>query len=193
MTQTKKRTLLWLAAGCVFSLLVLLIVSGGLSGNVLVTDPEGIPEAVDSVMNSTRTGDWKGLEQMISGNPSLSPETGKEDSAERIIWQAYLESLQWVCDEEFSVQGPCVSQQVTVTCLDISSITDAMAGILAESDPSAPENKAKLLGAAAEQVLQEDAPVLERKLTLTFHRKKGQWLLIPDSAFQALLSGFTAH
>lgn len=193
MIDTKKHTLIWFVLGCIFSLLVLGTVAGGLSGRVLVSDPEVIPEAADSVMRCIHTGDWNSLGQRISGSPSFLPETGKEASAEKIIWQAYQESLRWNCREEFSVQGACVSQPVSVTCLDITGVTDAMSEIVNDADTRNPENKEKLLRDAAEQVLNRDVPIMEREIQLTFQRKNGQWLLIPDSSFQALLSGFAAR
>lgn len=192
MVYTKKRTLLWSAGGLLLSLLVLLVVSGGFAGEVLVTDPEGITETTDAVMSCICTGDWKTLKLLVSGNPTLDPVTGEEDTAENIIWNAYQQSLQWACGEEFDVQGPHVTQCVTVTCLDISGVTDAMAQILLESADSAAdkENRAQSLRAAAEQALKSDAPTMQREITLTFVRQNGRWQVVPNGALLALLSGF---
>lgn len=187
MVQRKNPALLWLGAGLLLSLLTLLVVFTGLAGNVLVTDPEGIPETADSVLKAVQTGDWKALEGLVSGNPPLVPATGEENTAEKAIWNAYQQSLTWVCGEGFEIRGPYVTQQVSVTCLDIARVTHAMAEILED----APADAAALLS-AAEKILESDPPMVQREITLTFRRGNGRWQLVPNSALQALLSGFTA-
>ena len=192
MIQTKKRTFLWLTGGLVFSLLVLLVVSTGLSGNVLITDPEGIPETTDAVMNCIRSGDWMTLEGLVTGNPALAPVTGEEGTAENLIWNAYQQSLQWVYEEEFDIQDSYVIQTVTVTCLDISGVTGIIARILQEPAFIAANSESALL-AATEEVLHADVPTIQKEITLTLARENGRWLVVPNSALLALLSGFTAH
>lgn len=193
MTNTKKRGLLWSAGGLVLSLLVLLVVSRGLAGQVLVTDPGGIPETTDAVMRCVHTGDWKALKLLVSGNPDLDPVIGDEDTAENLIWNTYQQSLQWVCEEGFAIQDPHVTQRVTVTCLDICEVTHSMAQILQEPAYSAfdPENQAPSLRAAAEQALNSDTPTMQREITLTFVRENGRWQVVPNGALLSLLSGFT--
>ena len=193
MTYTKKRTLLWSVAGLLLSLLVLLVVAGGLTGEVLVADSEGIPAAADAVMTCVQNGNWKTLATLVSGHPDLTPATGEEDSAENLIWNAYQQSLQWVCEEGFDVQKQHVIQYVTVTCLDISKVTGAMPRILEEADTIDLENRQEILRSAAEQALELDAQTMQREIALTFIRENGQWQLVPNSALLALLSGFTGR
>jgi len=187
MTQTTKHTRLWLAAGLLLSLAVLLTVWSGLSGKVLISDPEGIPEAADAVMACIHDGDWETLETMVSGNPGLMPASGDAGSVENLIWEAYLQSLQWTCAEGFSIQGACVTQSVRVTCLDIPGVVRDIRELLAE-----PAINDQILY-AVRQALETEPPVREHTLILTFLREKGQWQLVPDQALQALLSGFTTH
>lgn len=191
MTATKKNTLLWSAAGFLLSLLVVLTVLGGLAGTVLVTDPEGIPEAADALLTTIRAGDWASLEALVSGDPALEPVPGDPDSAESRIWNAYRQSLQWSCEEGFDLQGSGVIQRVTVTCLDISAVTGKMAQILSRSPASDPQEQPQALLAAAEQVLSEELPTIQEEITLAFSRENGQWKAVPDNALLALLSGFT--
>lgn len=191
MVFTKKRTLLWSAAGLVMSLLVLVVVAGGLQGDVFVTNPEGITQTADSLLFCVQNGNWEDLGLHISGNPSLDPNTEETDSAENRIWKAYQQSLQWVCAEEFEVQGPYVIQRVSITCLDISTVTRTMMQLLSES--AAPQAQDELLKAAAQQVLDTQSPTIQKELTLTLVRENGRWLVVPNSALLALLSGFTAR
>ncbi len=192
MLQTKKSALPWLTLGLLLSLVVLLVVSTGLTGQVTVTDSDGIPAAADAVMNSIRSGDWQALDEMIAGSPGIAPETGEENSVEQMIWKAYQNSLQWTCADTFHPDGRYVTLDISVTCLDIHGVTDAIAEILEES--AAGENQRQLLlHSAAEQVLKSDPPVKTSQITLSFLREQRQWKLIPDRALQTLLSGFTVH
>ena len=191
--QAKKHALAWLAAGLLLSLLVFVVVLTGLSGGVVVTDPEGIPQAADMVMRNIQDGNWEALEAAVLGSPALAPRTGEADSAEALIWESYQESLQWTFQNGFDIQDAYVTQKITVTCLDIPGVTKSMSGNLDAEAAANPELKSQFLYAAAEQVLASECPVAEYEITLTFVREKGRWLLVPNSALQALLSGFTAH
>lgn len=195
MTKANKQTLLWLFAGLVFSLLTLLVIWTGLSGKVWITDPEGIPETADAIMDSIQTGDWAALEEMVLGSPSLTPRVGAPDSAEKMIWDAYRNSLQWSCEDLFRILGSLISQKVSVTCLDIPSVTDAISKTLAESDPAIFVDTAQTerLPIAAADVLESEIPMIRKEITLTFQRSQGRWVLVPNHSLQILLSGFTIH
>lgn len=192
MTNKRIKMLLWSAAGFILSLMALLVILGGFAGITLVTDSEGISQTSDAVMHSIHSGDWQTLQTLVSGNPNLEPVTGESNTAESLIWETYRKSLQWSCTENFEIQGGYVTQSVTVTCLDIPGVTDAMTGILQES-PAHQENQSQALYIAAEQVLQSDAPSKQRQITFTLVRENGCWRVLPDSALLALLSGFVSY
>ena len=190
MKRRTQRTLFWALAGLLFSLSVFLVVISGLSGKIQITDTAGIPIAADSVMNAIHTGDWNTLELLVAEEYSLEPMAGEDGSAERIIWEAYQQSLQWNCSEEFDIDGAKVMQKVSVTCLDIPALTGRMIEILPKiADDVAGED---LLSAAADTALFEDLPLLQKEITMTFVRMDGRWKLIPNNTLLALLSGFTA-
>ena len=191
MLQTRKYTLLWLTGGIVFSLLVLLTVSGGLAGNVTVTEPESIQEAVDTAMSSLRDGDWNTLEDMVSNAVGLTPVTGKPGSPEAMIYDTFRSSLQWSCEDTFTVKDHCIVQEVNVTCLDIQGITQSIAAVLKDSANETVTQQ--LLQSATRQVLETDLPLIQRTIPLAFRREQNRWMLIPDHSLQVLISGFTTH
>ena len=193
MIQRNNGTFLWLLAGLLLSLLVFVTVFLGLSGHILVADPDGIPEAVDTLMHALQTGDWETVDESLSGDFGFTPELGEADSAERMIYEAYQNSLQWTCADTFLVQGPCVTQNVRVSCLDIPSVTHSMAEILADMDENISASQDAVLYTAAAQVLQTNAPVIQREITLTLQRENNQWRVVPNNALLALLSAFTSH
>lgn len=192
MTQGKKDTFLWFASGLFLSLLILLVVFRGLSGNIFITNPEGIPETANAVLTCIQTGSWDDMDKLISGNPVLDPSTGVAVSAEGILFQAFQESLQWTFEEEFKVQHAYITQRITITCLDIPETTNTMAQILNDGPTvEDPMYWAQIMAEAAEQVLKEGAPCINRELTLTLRRENGTWVVVPDQEFLHLLSGFT--
>ena len=195
MTNAKKQTLLWLFAGLVFSLLTLLVIWTGFSGKVWITGPEEIPDAVDAVMTSIQTGDWVRLEEMVSGNPELTPKVGAADSAEKMIWDAYRDSLQWSCEEPFRIHGSLITQKVSITCMDIPSITDAISTMLSSADSTGFDaaTQTEFLHTVAAHVLESELPMIRREITLTFQRNQGHWMLVPNNALLKLLSGFIVH
>ena len=192
MTKANKQTLLWFSAGLVFSFLTILVVWTGLSGKVWITGPEEIPDAVDAVMTSIQTGDWVRLEEMVSGNPELTPKVGAADSAEKMIWDAYRDSLQWSCEEPFRIHGSLITQKVSITCMDIPSITDAISTMLSSADSTGFDaaTQTEFLHTVAAHVLESELPMFRREITLTFQRNQGHWMLVPNNALLMLLSGF---
>ena len=169
--------------------MLLFVVFSGLSGKVLVTDAEEIPLTADKILDALQKGDWTALSGMVSGTPLLEPDTGKEDSPEKRLYEAYRESLQWTVSQDFEIRDRYVCQKVTVTCLDITAVTQAMAETLEQAAATDP----KLVSSAAEQILNANPPYLQREITLHFLREKQQWHVVPDSALLALLSGFLSH
>lgn len=171
------------------SLLSLLVVCGGLWGKVIVIDPEGIPQTTELVMTCIRTGDWEALKLLVSGNPDVEPVTGEEDSAEKLIWMAFQDSLQWSCEEPFAVRGAYIVQRVTVNCLDISKLAGKISQSLQESKIECKESEH--MRSVVDQVLKSDLPTVQREITLTYIRQNGRWQVIPDGALLYLLSGLT--
>ncbi len=193
MTRRKQTTILWTAAGLVLSLAVLLVVLSGLAGQLWITDAAGIPQAADSVMRCIQDGNWNELASFVVGEPELEPQTGEENTAENLIWDAYRQSIQWRCNDGYTVQGRQVIQQLTVSCLDISELTRSMKKILPEiTDGTVNMTADHALIAAAEEVLRGDIPMMQKDIRLSFVRKNGQWEIVPDSGLLSLLSGFTA-
>lgn len=195
MKRAKATTIVWLLLGVFFALLVFLVIHHGLAGNVLVVNPKGISEATDAVLNGIHTGSWQVLEELVSGEPFLTPVTGEADSVEAVLYEAFQKSLRWTCEEGYGVQGSLVTQAMTVTYLDIPAAADAMAVILAEDGALQATGQAPkyLLQAAAKQVLETQMPITQTNIVLTFRREQGRWMLVPNNAFKTLLSGFTAR
>lgn len=190
MTKNNTQTKLWTILGFLMSLSVILIVLSGLSGQVWIADVDGINQSAEQVLTSIKDSDWDKLNTLIDGNSDLIPQIGDENTAENLIWHAYTQSLQWEIDDTFQLQGACVTKSTAITCLDISSLADQITDILSESADHTDLNSALI--SAAEQVLDEDIPLMQRKISMSFVRKDDDWKLVPNNALLSLLSAFTA-
>jgi len=186
MKRKTKKAIFWMVPGLVLSLLALLIVFRGLTGEVLVTDPEGISRSTEALMQSVQQGDWEQLQQLTADHPRLQPQTGAEGTGEALIWKAYQESLRWEYDSTYEVQGAQVIRKVTVTCLDIAAFTRNLTVTLTEA------REEDALVTTIWEALAGELPTLQRTIDLHFVRREGQWQLVTNQALLALLSGFTA-
>lgn len=189
MKRKTIKAMLWTIAGLAISLAVLLVVLSGFSGQIWITDSDGIRQAADQVLTCVHDGSWEELSSLVSGNPQLQPQTGEAGTPENLIWNAYCQSLQWSCADTFELQGSQITQKVTVTCLDIAALTRSMTEILGESTDYTERDTALL--DIAQQVLDTQMPVMQKELTLSFIRNDSRWTLIPNNSLLALLSGFT--
>lgn len=184
MASNKKNAFQWAAAGLLLSIMVLVLVFDGLKGGILIADEENIPVTADAVLRSIQDGDWTSLTAMVSGHPDLELQLPEQGTAERLIWNAYQESLQWELEEGYTVDGSRINQNVTVTCLDIA----AVARILQEMSMECYE----AIDAAAQQLLPIENSTMQKTISLTMVRENGSWVIIPNNALLALMSGFTA-
>ena len=190
MKRKTKKAIGWMIPGLVLSLLVFLVVFTGLKGNVTVTDPEGIYRSAEKLLQSIQSGDWEMLNNITEDHPGIQPQTGAEGTAERLIWNAYQESLQWSFADGFEIDGPQITLDATVSCLDISGFTRNLSGILAESTDE--DQREAALSSAVLDSLEGELPTVQRTIQLRFVRREGQWQIVPNQALLALLSGFTA-
>lgn len=184
MASNKKNAFLWAAAGLLLSIMVLVLVFGGLKGGILVADEENIPVTADVILRSVQDGDWVSLSALVSGHPDLEPQLPEEGTAERLIWNAYQESLQWELEEGYTVDGSRITQNVTVTCLDIASVSRVLQEMSME--------RSEAFVDAVQQLLSTEANTMQQTITLTMVRESGVWVIIPNNALLALMSGFTA-
>lgn len=182
MATNKKNAFLWTAAGLLLSIMVLVLVLGGLKGGILIADEENIPVTADAVLRSVQVGDWASLSALVSGHPDLEPQLPEDGTVERLIWNAYQSSLQWTL-EGYSVDGSRITQNVTVTCLDIASVSRQLR--------ETPMERSEQL-VTAEQLLSADIPTMQQTISLTMVRENGSWVIVPNNALLALMSGFTA-
>lgn len=207
----KKRTLtalLWMASGLLIGLLILAILISGLKQPPkLLVDDAAIRSEAEELMASLRAGDYEKAGGLLSGTPDLG-QPPRPDTPEGLIWRAYTDSIRYECAPCCGCTGSQVTLELSLQCLDISSVTDALqqtaqavlqeraAQLQDESLIYDGEHKYldsflnPILMDAAAQALEEHGKPMERQLELVFTRQDGTWKIVPTQELQQLLSGY---
>lgn len=210
MEKRKRNTMLWAIAAAALALSTLLTVVFAMGGSpAVLVSGDTVKTAAEEMLDCARTGDFETLSGLLYGTPNLGKTPEKDGSAESMILQAYLESIQCEMSGDCYGQDGGVAVDARVTCLDITAVTDALeaaAPALMAQKASEMEREeiydeennyreafvADVLREATAQVLAENPAAMSRELTFQFRRQDGRWLVVPTEEVQQLLSGFIA-
>lgn len=212
MKEKTKKPLCWTAAGILLALLTVVFIVYGLSGApVVAVSSAAAQEEAAQVMDTLIRGDRAALSGMLYGNPRLDPLPEDASSAERLIWERYLDSFNYHFEDAVTATDNGISIEMTLRCLDIPALME----VLKTTTPTLLNQKAQALGDESliydseqnyrpeflDAVLQEavktslDAQpeTREHRIILEFRRWNGQWKLVPSEEVQDLLTGFLAE
>lgn len=212
MEKWKQPATLWLLAGATLSLCVLILVAWGTHSSpaVLVNDAK-VLEAAEQMLECARAGDFQALEDRMQGTPDLGAGPGEADSAQSLLWQAYLSSITYTLPERCHAQNGSIVAEISVSCLDLSAVTTAMetlapellAQAVREADSEETiydgengyreEFLAGVLREAATQALARERQRVEYTLSLSFAREGGRWQVVPTEELLQFLSGFVSE
>ena len=206
----KRATACWAIAGLLVSLCTLFVLRYGTThGPAVLVDSQSVAEAADQVMACAAAGDYGALEALLYGAPHLGEAPQKDDSAQGLIWKAYLDSIEYSFGSCYAVDSN-MALDVCVTCLDISSVTDSIQeiapGLMAKKAAQiTDENKvydeahnyredflAEVMAESAAQALGNQAQTMEQTFTLQLVRSDGTWQVVPTEEFLRFLSGFVS-
>ena len=206
----KRATACWAIAGLLVSLCTLFVLRYGTThGPAVLVDSQSVADAADQVMACAAAGDYGALEALLYGAPHLGEAPQKDDSAQGLIWKAYLDSIEYSFGSCYAVDSN-MALDVCVTCLDISSVTDSIQeiapGLMAKKAAQiTDENKvydeahnyredflAEVMAESAAQALGNQAKTMEQTFTLLLVRSNGTWQVVPTEEFLRFLSGFVS-
>lgn len=205
----KHATVRWAIAGLLVSLCTLFVlIYGTTHGPTLLVENSVILDAADQVMSCAASGDYSTLEPLLYGAPTLGDAPEADNSAQGLIWKAYLDSIQYSFPETPYAVDSKIALDVCVTCLDISAITDSLHDIAPKlmADKAAQITEvavvydednnyqeaflAEVMAESAAQALESSSITMEQTMTLQFVRSNGTWQLLPSDEFLQFLSGF---
>ncbi len=171
----------------------------------MLESPEAASAQAQRMMDALCAGDYDTAQGYIIGQPDLG--AGEpEDAVSRLLWDAFTDSLSYEFTGLCRVTDTGFARDVSVTCLDVSGVTEAVsqrAKALLEAKAAA-EDKTELynednsyrselvdqaLNDAVTQALSEDAQTVTRDVTLGLIYQDGAWWVVPDQALLKIISG----
>lgn len=205
MKRGKRALAAWLLAGVMVSLVTLAFVAFGVNhGPVVLVDEGEVRQAAERTLECARTGDFDALADMLYGAPELGD---FPEGAQGLMLQAYLQSIQYALPEHCRAAGDALALDVSITCLDLDAVTQAMQIAaprlltqLAEQEKDAYDQShvyredflSDALPEVAAQVLAGATQTADREVTLCLRRTRAGWQVEADEALTQLLTGFVS-
>lgn len=90
----------------------------------IVTAPESALEQVEHMMDSFCDGDYAAASGYLYGTPDLGADRDAADEIGVMIWEAFESSMEWELVGACYATDSGLAQNITVTTVDISAITD---------------------------------------------------------------------
>lgn len=168
--------------------------------------PEGAVLCSETLMEAFLAGDYAAASEVIYGQPELGSRWNPQDFNGQRIREAYISSLDYAFQGECYATDSGLCRDVSVTYLDISSITDAISrhahGLMTDRVASAqtmdelydasgnfrPELVQGSLDHAVTLAMAEGKTVT-KQITLKLICRDGQWWAVPEDALLTAMSG----
>ena len=174
---------------------------------VLLTKPTEAKNTVIAMMDAVCQGDYEKASSCMGGTPSLGVDREAGSEVGILIWDAFRSSM------SYELVGDCYStdqglaQDITITCLDISSVTDHLrersqtllemrvaeaadvTEVYDENNDYREDVVMAVLLEAAEAALAEDARNMSVTLTVGLRYWDNQWWVVADEALLDAISG----
>ncbi len=192
---------------------VLMLASAGLILMSLKAQPrvEALPPEAqahtEALLAQIAAGDFAAASELLYGQPELGAQGHPKDSFGMLVWDAYLQSISYEFQGECYMDGAQLRRDVTITALDIPSVTEnlrtrahalmtqrveaatEMSQLYDDSGEFRPELVSAVLHDALSQALQEDARTASWTVQLTLIRENDQWWAVPSPALWKALTG----
>ena len=174
---------------------------------VLVQQPESAREQVEILLEAVSQNDYKTASTVIQGNPVFGADREPADAVSALIWDAFVDSIEYELVGELYATDSGVAQNITVTTLDMSSVTTNLKErsekllekrVKAAEDPDEvyDENNEyredffmQVLYDATVEALRNDAKSVSVDVTINMTYENGQWWIVSDSALLSAITG----
>ena len=174
---------------------------------VLVEQPKAAREQVAIMMDAVSENNFAGASAVIQGNPVFGVDREPADEVSALIWDAFLESIEYEMVGEFYATDSGVAQNIKVITLDMGSVTanlkERSAKLLEkrvadaedpdevydENNEYREEFVMQVLYDAAVQALKEDARTVTNDVTINMICEDGRWWIVSDSQLLSAISG----
>lgn len=211
MNRSKLISRLFAAAGALLVVLAVVLSLSCLKADpVLVTVPEDAEKRADALMIALSQGEFEAAGKMLYGTPNLGVDREAADEVGVLIWDAFVDSIEYEFSGDFYATDSGIARNVTITALEITSVTDTLgersqamlerrvanaedvSQVYDENNDYREDFVMNVLYDAAYQSLQEDARYTTREVTLNLVYRQGNWWVMPSQELLAAISGGTA-
>jgi hypothetical protein len=179
-----------------------------LSENKVPSAQEQVGGKVNSgIMDAVAEGDYEEASQSIYGTPDLGVGREAADHVGILIWDAFEGSVTYELLGECYTTDQGLAQDVTITCLDIASVTTNLkersqtlleqrvaeaadvSEIYDENNDYREDFVMEVLHDAVVDALEEDARNMTMELTVNLSYRDGKWWVVADEALLNAISG----
>ncbi len=169
--------------------------------------PQGAEDCAQSLVQALEEGDYAAAESLIYGQPDLGIAEAPEDPLAALAWEAFEDSLSVSLQGACYAQGADFCQELTVTALDVTTVTASLRQRVNDLLQERMENAEELselydeqnqfrqdlvdqvMQEALQQALAEDAQTFTCQSVLGLIRRDGRWWAVPDQELLRALSG----
>jgi hypothetical protein len=174
---------------------------------LLLTPPDEARSKVIMLMDAVAEGDYEEASQSIYGTPDLGVGREAADHVGILIWDAFEGSVTYELLGECYTTDQGLAQDVTITCLDIASVTTNLkersqtlleqrvaeaadvSEIYDENNDYREDFVMQVLYDSTVDALAQDARTTTKQVTLSLVYDDGQWWVMPESQLLDAISG----
>lgn len=174
---------------------------------MLLKAPAAAQGRVEDMFQAVCDDDYAAASALMYGTPELGADREEEDGVSSMIWDAFVDSIGYELSGDCYATDSGVAQNVRLSYLDISSITDGLqerSRALLQQRVSEAEDVEEIYDEqneyrqdfvqavvvdAAKAALAEDARYVETELAVELIYSKGQWWILADDALMQAISG----
>lgn len=206
---TKWMSAVFAALAIVLAVMTVVVAFGSLHATpVMLSKTEAAADQAKAMLDAVCQGDFDTADDMLHGSPDLGAGRTPKDAVGVLLWDAFVESLDYEITGECYADSQGLALDVTITSLELASVTETLAQRSEAMLPSYVEaardvsqvydennnyREDFVLGVlydAAEAALKEDARYTTSSITLHLIYQQGQWWIMPEQGLlKAISSG----
>ena len=179
------------------------------TGPMLVKPSESAEAQVHGLMYAVKENQFDRVGDMLYGQPDIGADRLPTEDVGTLLWESFLDSLRYELDGEFYATESGVARNMTVTTLDVASVTDVLrdraqtmlqdrVAHTADADDVYDQNNEyreefvmAVLYDAAKSALETDAKTVTYQITINLIYENGQWWIMPEEPLlEAITGGF---
>lgn len=174
---------------------------------VMLKRPEAAADRAAALMDAVCGGDYETASGMMYGRPSLGARPEDSSPAVDLLWDAFLESLEYEFLGDCYASDSGVAIDVSIRSLDVSGVVDGLDSraqallnqriltaedsteIYDENNNFRQELVAEILQEAVRQALEENKKYQQITISLHLIFEQGEWWVMPEAGLLNVLSG----